>query len=66
VNISAEGVPTALIFTGRAFADLKLVELAKEYQSRTDHVDYTDLLDTPLFEDDSDADSETEAATASD
>lgn len=61
-----EGVPTALIFTGRAFADLKLVELAKEYQSRTDHVDYTDLLDTPLFEGESDSESETEAATASD
>lgn len=44
-----DGVPTTLIFTGRAFADLKLVELAEEYQSRTDHVDYTDLLEMPVY-----------------
>jgi len=58
------GVPTALIFTGRAFADLKLVELAAEYQSRTDHIDYTDLLERPLFEEES-GENDTEAATAS-
>lgn len=39
------GLPTALSFTGRAFDDRKLVELAAEYQSRTDHVQYTDLLE---------------------
>ena len=38
------GLPTALSFTGRAFADLKLLRIAQEYQSRTDHVQYTDLL----------------------
>lgn len=39
------GLPTAVSFTGRAFDDLKLVEIAREYQCRTDHVDYTDLLE---------------------
>lgn len=37
------GLPTALSFTGRAFDDLKLMQLAEEYQSRTAHIDYTDL-----------------------
>lgn len=40
------GVPTPLVFTGRAFDDLKLFELGQRYQERTDHVDYTDLLET--------------------
>lgn len=39
------GVPTSLVFTGRAFDDLKLLELAQEYQSRTDHIDYTEIMD---------------------
>ncbi|QLH77500.1 amidase [Halosimplex rubrum] len=46
-----EGVPTALIFTGRAFSDLKLAEIAKEYQSRAEGVDYTELLDMPVYQD---------------
>jgi aspartyl-tRNA(Asn)/glutamyl-tRNA(Gln) amidotransferase subunit A len=48
-----DGVPTALIFTGRAFADRKLVEIAKEYQSRADGLDYTDLLEMPVYQDES-------------
>lgn len=39
------GIPTPLVFTGRAFDDRKLLELGREYQRRTDHVDYTELLD---------------------
>jgi aspartyl-tRNA(Asn)/glutamyl-tRNA(Gln) amidotransferase subunit A len=38
------GLPTAIGFTGRAWEDLKLLELAQEYQRRTDHVAYTDLV----------------------
>jgi aspartyl-tRNA(Asn)/glutamyl-tRNA(Gln) amidotransferase subunit A len=38
-------LPTGLTFTGRAYDDLAVVELAREYQRRTDHVDYGDLLD---------------------
>ncbi|QSG10510.1 Asp-tRNAAsn/Glu-tRNAGln amidotransferase A subunit or related amidase [Halapricum desulfuricans] len=38
------GVPTSLVFTGRAFDDNKLFELAQEYQSRTNHIDYTEIM----------------------
>lgn len=40
-----DGMPTPLVFTGRAFDDLKLFELAAEYQRRTDHIDYTEIMD---------------------
>ncbi|WP_199174846.1 amidase [Halegenticoccus soli] len=37
------GLPTAVEFVGRAYADLTVLDVAREYQSRTDHVDYADL-----------------------
>jgi aspartyl-tRNA(Asn)/glutamyl-tRNA(Gln) amidotransferase subunit A len=40
------GVPTSLVFTGRAFDDQKLFELGKMYEERTDHIDHSDLLGT--------------------
>lgn len=40
-----DGLPTGIGFTGRAWEELKLLELAREYQRRTDHVTYTDLAD---------------------
>ncbi|QSG16359.1 amidase [Halapricum desulfuricans] len=40
------GVPTGLLFTGRAFDDQKLFELGKMYEERTDHIDHSDLLGT--------------------
>ncbi|WP_129116963.1 amidase [Halegenticoccus tardaugens] len=36
-------LPTAIEFVGRAYADLSVLAVAEEYQSRTDHVDYADL-----------------------
>ena len=41
-----DGIPTSLVFTGRAFDDQKLFELGKLYEERTDHVDHSDLLET--------------------
>jgi len=38
------GLPTAIAFTGRAFDDRTVLDLAAAYQERTDHVDYTELL----------------------
>lgn len=37
--------PTGLCFTGRAFDDATVLDLAATYEARTDHVDYTELLD---------------------
>jgi aspartyl-tRNA(Asn)/glutamyl-tRNA(Gln) amidotransferase subunit A len=39
------GIPTPLVFTGRAFDDLKLLELGQEYQDRANHIDYTEIMD---------------------
>lgn len=39
-------LPTGLEFTGRAFSDVSVVQIAREYQSRTDHVEYGSLLGT--------------------
>ena len=41
-----DGIPSSLVFTGRAFDDQKLFELGKMYQARTDHVDHSNLLET--------------------
>ncbi|MDY6817957.1 MAG: amidase [Halobacteriales archaeon] len=37
-------LPTGITFTGRAFADLEILDYAARYQGRTDHVDYTSRL----------------------
>ncbi len=39
-------LPTGLAFTGRAFSDVSILQIAHEYQSRTNHVDYNSLLGT--------------------
>jgi len=39
------GLPTGVTFTGRAFEDLAVLELAAAYRERTDGPDYADLLD---------------------
>jgi aspartyl-tRNA(Asn)/glutamyl-tRNA(Gln) amidotransferase subunit A len=36
-------LPTGVTFTGRAFDDLVVLDVAREYQRRTDHVDYAEL-----------------------
>lgn len=36
-------LPTAIEIVGRAYDDMTVLSLAREYQSRTDHVDYTEL-----------------------
>ncbi|WP_224270561.1 amidase [Haloprofundus salinisoli] len=37
-------LPTAIEIVGRAYDDATVLALAEEYQSRTGHVDYTDLV----------------------
>ena len=39
-------LPTGLAFTGRAFSDVSVLQIAREYQSRTNLVDYGSLLGT--------------------
>jgi aspartyl-tRNA(Asn)/glutamyl-tRNA(Gln) amidotransferase subunit A len=39
-------LPTGLAFTGRAFSDVSVLQIAREYQSRTNHVEYDSLLGT--------------------
>lgn len=39
------GLPTGVTFTGRAFDDLSVLDVAQAYQRRTDHVEYADLLE---------------------
>lgn len=37
-------LPTGITFTGQAFDDVTVLELAKKYQTRTDYVDYEELV----------------------
>jgi aspartyl-tRNA(Asn)/glutamyl-tRNA(Gln) amidotransferase subunit A len=37
--------PTGVTFTGRAYDDRAVLDVARAYESRTDHVSYADLLD---------------------
>lgn len=39
------GLPTAVEFVGRAWEETTVLALANEYERRTDHVDYTALVD---------------------
>jgi aspartyl-tRNA(Asn)/glutamyl-tRNA(Gln) amidotransferase subunit A len=45
-GFGTRSLPTGLTFTGRAFSDIPVLQIAHEYQSRTNHVDYSSLLGT--------------------
>lgn len=44
-GVDDDGLPTAVAFTGRAFDDVTVLDLARAYQNRTDGLDYAGLVD---------------------
>lgn len=44
-GVGAGGLPSGLTFTGRAFEECAVLEAARAYEDRTDHLDYSDLLE---------------------
>ncbi|WP_266081374.1 amidase [Haladaptatus caseinilyticus] len=42
-GFGARDLPTGLAFTGRAFSDVQVLDIAQQYQAQTDHIDYSSL-----------------------